>query len=101
MVLKDWVLPILIGGISAFILISILYNNDITQPFTNNGALIQLQNSNVNNSHIWAPLETNCNVNITQHNNTKNKMTSNDSPIYIDNTSDEPVFNYYPKTLIF
>ena len=65
MVLNEWVLPILIGGISAFILISILYNNDIKQTFTNNGSLIQLQNSNVNNSHIWTPIDTKCNFNIT------------------------------------
>ena len=102
MVLKDWVLPILIGGIAAFILISILYNNDIKQAFVNNGSFIQLQSSDVNNSHIWTPLENKCNVSITQHNTTKDKITLIDSPIYTNKEGDEhiPVYNYYPKTLI-
>ena len=48
MVLVDWILPLLIGIVSAYLLLSILYNNtnsNINQHFADLGALIQLETS--------------------------------------------------------
>ena len=46
MVMKDWVLPILIGIVAAIALISILYNNPtVKQAFADLGALMQLNAS--------------------------------------------------------
>ena len=43
MVMKDWILPILIGFVAAIALISILYNNTrVKQAFSDIGALMQL-----------------------------------------------------------
>ena len=135
MVFKDWILPILIGCIAAFILISILYNNNnsqnnsqnntnyLNQNFANIGALIQLQNFH-NSNKPWVPLENNCvvsnelnndnvnnnNVNTNSNNNSNNnsntpatnkqygmKITTTNSPVYSGETTNEPLYNYYPQ----
>ena len=131
MVFKDWILPILIGCIASFILISILYNNNnsqinslnntnyLNQNFANIGALIQLQNFH-NSNKPWVPLENNCvvsnelnndNVNTNNVNNNSNnnsnttatnkqygmKITTTNSPVYSGETTNEPLYNYYPQ----
>ena len=50
MFLQNWVLPILIGIVAAYLLMSILYNNysEVRQKFSDLGALIQLQTSRPN-----------------------------------------------------
>ena len=135
MVFKDWILPILIGCIASFILISILYNNNnsqinsqnntnyLNQNFANIGALIQLQNFH-NSNKPWVPLENNCivsnelnndnvnnnNVNTNSNNNSNNnsntpatnkqygmKITTTNSPVYSGETTNEPLYNYYPQ----
>ena len=124
MVFKDWILPILIGCIASFILISILYNNDnstlnnsyyLQQNFANIGALIQLQNFH-NSNKPWVPLENNCvvsnelnNDNVNTNNNSNNsnttatnkqygmKITTTNSPVYSGETTNKPLYNYYPQ----
>ena len=131
MVFKDWILPILIGCIASFILISILYNNNnsqinsqnntnyLNQNFANIGALIQLQNFH-NSNKPWVPLENNCivsnelnndnvnnnNVNTNSNNNSNTtttnkqygmKITTTNSPVYSGETTNEPLYNYYPQ----
>ena len=135
MIFKDWILPILIGCIASFILISILYNNNnsqinsqnntnyLNQNFANIGALIQLQNFH-NSNKPWVPLENNCivsnelnndnvnnnNVNTNSNNNSNNnsnttatnkqygmKITTTNSPVYSGETTNEPLYNYYPQ----
>ena len=130
MVFKDWILPILIGCIASFILISILYNNNnsqinslnntnyLNQNFANIGALIQLQNFH-NSNKPWVPLENNCvvsnelnndNVNTNNSNNSNNnsnttatnkqygmKITTTNSPVYSGETTNKPLYNYYPQ----
>ena len=127
MVFKDWILPILIGCIASFILISILYNNNnsqinsqnntnyLNQNFANIGALIQLQNFH-NSNKPWVPLENNCvvsnelnnnNVNTNNNNNNSNttatnkqygmKITTTNSPVYSGETTNKPLYNYYPQ----
>ena len=135
MVFKDWILPILIGCIASFILISILYNNNnsqinsqnntnyLNQNFANIGALIQLQNFH-NSNKPWVPLENNCvvsnelnngnvnnnNVNTNVNNNSNNnsntpatnkqygmKITTTNSPVYSGETTNKPLYNYYPQ----
>ena len=144
MVFKDWILPILIGCIASFILISILYNNNnsqinsqnntnyLNQNFANIGALIQLQNFH-NSNKLWVPLENNYivsnelnNDNVNTNNNNSNnnnnnnnnnnsnnsnnnsnttatnkqygmKITTTNSPVYSGETTNEPLYNYYPQ----
>ena len=131
MVFKDWILPILIGCIASFILISILYNNNnsqinslnntnyLNQNFANIGALIQLQNFH-NSNKPWVPLENNCivsnelnndnvntnNVNTNNNNNSNTtatnkqygmKITTTNSPVYSGETTNKPLYNYYPQ----
>jgi hypothetical protein len=57
MVLQNWILPILIGIVSAYLLLSILYNNypHIRQKFSDIGALIQLQTSRPYYYTNWVP----------------------------------------------
>jgi len=130
-VFKDWILPILIGCIASFILISILYNNNnsqinsqnntnyLNQNFANIGALIQLQNFH-NSNKPWVPLENNCvvsnelnndnvntnNVNTNSNNNSNTtatnkqygmKITTTNSPVYSGETTNKPLYNYYPQ----
>jgi len=130
MVFKDWILPILIGCIASFILISILYNNNnsqinslnntnyLNQNFANIGALIQLQTFH-NSNKPWVPLENNCvvsnelnNNNVNTNNNSNNnsnsnttatnkqygmKITTTNSPVYSGETTNKPLYNYYPQ----
>jgi len=101
MVFKDWVLPILIGSIAAFILISILYTNntniDKIQNFTDIRNLIQLQKFNTKK---WLPLEQQACIITNNNNNHNNTITTFDSPLNTDETLDEPIYNYYPQTPI-
>ena len=57
MFLQNWVLPILIGIVAAYLLMSILYNNypEVRQKFSDLGALIQLQTSRPNYYVNWVP----------------------------------------------
>lgn len=118
MFFKNWILPILIGFIASVILLSILYNNKnatnntipkyLTQHFANIGALMQLQNFN-NSTNPWQPLVNVCNTNVntdintninTNDTNTNRyglKITTIDSPVYTGETTNEPIYNYYPK----
>ena len=84
MVMKDWVLPILLGIVAAIALMSILYNNPrVKQAFADIGALMQL---NADKPYVIPvvydkQLDMNMNMNM-------NNESSYDSNIY----------NYYPKT---
>ena len=57
MVLQNWIFPLLIGIVSAYLLLSILYNNypHIRQKFSDLGALIQLQTSRPYYYTNWVP----------------------------------------------
>ena len=57
MVLQNWILPFLIGVVSAYLLMSILYFNSPTfrQNFSDLGALIQLQTSSPYYYTNWIP----------------------------------------------
>jgi len=57
MVLQNWILPFLIGIVSAYLLMSILYYNSPTfrQNFSDLGALIQLQTSRPVYYANWVP----------------------------------------------
>jgi len=57
MVLDNFILPLLIGIIAAYLLMSILYNNypEVRQKFSDLGALIQLQTSRPNYYVNWVP----------------------------------------------
>ena len=57
MVLQNWILPFLIGVVSAYLLMSILYFNSPTfrQNFSDLGALIQLQTSRPAYYANWVP----------------------------------------------
>ena len=57
MVLQNWILPFLIGVVSAYLLMSILYFNSPTfrQNFSDLGALIQLQTSRPVYYANWVP----------------------------------------------
>ena len=116
MVFTDWILPILIGFIGSIILLSILYNNKstttntaskyLTQHFANIGALIQLQNFN-NSINPWQPLVNVCNTtksnsNSNNSNNSNSnkygmKITTTNSPVYPGESTNEPIYNYYPQ----
>ena len=101
MVLKDWVLPILIGIVAAFALISILYNNSkVKQAFADIGALIQLQASSIPNTPIWMPLDSTCKMDTPTNKNILQKITTINSPLYTDDSKGIPIYNYYPQTPI-
>ena len=57
MPLQSWILPFLIGLISTYLLMSILYNNypQIQNKFADLGALIQLQTSSPYYYTNWIP----------------------------------------------
>ena len=57
MVLQNWILPLLIGIVAAYLLLSILYNNspELRQKFSDLGALIQLQTSKPVYYANWIP----------------------------------------------
>ena len=57
MVLQNWILPFLIGIVSAYLLLSILYYNspELRQKFSDLGALIQLQTSRPYIYTNWIP----------------------------------------------
>jgi len=99
MVLKDLVLPILIGIVAAFALISILYNNSkVKQAFADIGALIQLQGSSIHNTPIWMPLDSTCKMDTPTNKNILQKITTINSPLYTDDSKDKSIYNYYPQT---
>ena len=100
MVLKDLVLPILIGIVAAFVIMSILYNNpNVKNAFADVGALIQLQDSSMYNTPIWMPLDSNCKMDTT-NTTILQKITNTNSPIYTDDSKGKPIYNYYPQTPI-
>lgn len=115
MVIKCWILPILIGIVAAIALISILWNNPkIKAYFSNIDGFTQDTTSNLGEFEvpIWKPLPYNQNETIEipeneyiEHkkqcdsknlDNTKLKITSIDSPLYIG-SNEGPVYNYYPE----
>ena len=104
MVLKDWVLPILIGIVASIALISILYNNTkVKQAFADIGALIQLQASSIHNTYttpIWMPLDSTCKMDTPTNKNILQKITTINSPLYTDDSKDKSIYNYYPQTPI-
>lgn len=108
MVLTNLVLPILIGIVAAIALISILYNNpQLKQAFADISAFIQLQDTSIPNKYttpIWMPLDSTCNLDTNMRMDTnKNilqKITTINSPLYTDEPKGQPIYNYYPKTLI-
>ena len=116
MVMKNWILPILIGIVAAIALISILYNNPTVKSyFLDVVGLIQSKESNLGfyEPKIWKPIPYNQNETIDipeneyiEHkktcgtknlDNTNLKITSMDSPLYIGKNKDIPIYNYYPK----
>lgn len=108
MVLTNLVLPILIGVVAAIALISILYNNlQLKQAFADISALIQLQDTSIPNKYttpIWMPLDSTCkmetNLKMDKNKNILQKITTINSPLYIDEHKSQPIYNYYPKTPI-
>lgn len=112
MVIKNWVLPILIGLVAAIALISILYNNPkVKAYFTDVGVMTQLQSdqlvqlnpNNHNTNMILFPINNSYNDNKKISNSGKinnastNKMTTINSPLYTGENIGEPIYNYYPK----
>jgi hypothetical protein len=114
MIIKCWILPILIGIVAAIALISILWNNPkIKAYFTNIDGFTQDTTSNLGEFEVplWKPIPYNQNETIeipeneySEHkkncdsknlDNTKLKITSIDSPLYMGNKY--PVYNYYPE----
>jgi hypothetical protein len=90
MVLYSWILPILIGVIATWLLLSILYENPrVKQAFSDLGALIQLQTSRpVYYGVGWMPVDTGNGAPLPLI--TQGPITEIGNP--------NPVFNYYPKT---
>lgn len=98
MVLVDWILPLLIGIVSAFLLLSILYNNSpqLRQCFADLGALIQLETSRpVYYGAGWVPVDSNVQIPNTQP---TGNITNIDSPFFPQGSSIPPIYNYYPQT---
>ena len=105
MFIQDLILPILIGIVASFALISILYNNKkVKQAFTDIAALMQLQASTIPNTPIWMPLDSTCkmdtNMNMNMNTNILQKITNINSPLYTDDSKDKSIYNYYPQTPI-
>jgi hypothetical protein len=94
--ISEWILPLLIGIVAAYLLLSILYNNNILkQKFADLGALIQLQTSRpVYYGLGWVPNNWNGTVDLPP---SSQAITAVDSPLYPD-TVTPPIFNYYPQT---
>lgn len=90
MALSSWVLPVLIGIIATWLLLSILYENPrVKQAFSDLGALIQLQTSRPVYYNIgWVPVDTSNGAPLPLI--TQGPITEIGNP--------NPVFNYYPKT---
>ena len=99
MALTRWILPILIGIVSAVLLLSILYNDPyIKSKFADLGALIQLETSRPAYYGLgWVPVDSNYQLPPTP---ATGNITSVDSPLYSDGSLSYPVYNYYPQTLL-
>ena len=99
MVLKDWILPTLIGIVAAFLLLAILYNDPyIKSKFSDLGALIQLETSRPAYYGLgWVPVNGDYQLPPTP---ATGNITSVDSPLYADGPLAYPVYNYYPQTLL-
>jgi hypothetical protein len=96
MALQSWILPILIGLISAVLLLAILYKDDfLKQTFSDLGALIQLQTSRPYYYGLgYVPVNYNAPV---PPNPSQGQITNTDSPLWVDTGVSYPVYNYYPK----
>jgi len=98
MVLIDWILPLLIGIVAAFLLLSILYNNSprLRQHFADLGALIQLETSKpVYYGARWIPVDSDVQIPTQQ---ASGNITNMDSPFFPQGSSILPIYNYYPQT---
>ena len=97
MALQNWVLPILIGIVSAVVLLAILCNDPyIKSKFSDLGALIQLETSRpVYYGINWIPLNNSTQLPLVPP---TNNITSFNSPNYIDGINSQPIYNYFPKT---
>jgi hypothetical protein len=96
--LTDWILPILIGLVAAYLLLLILYNNQtIKQKFADLGALIQLQTSRPAYYGLgWVPVNWTDKVQLPP---SSQSITTVDSPMY-PGVAAAPIYNYYPATPI-
>ena len=97
MELQLWILPILIGLISAILLLSILFNDK--QNFADLGTLIQLQTSRPYYYTLeWMPINYNVKV---SSNPTQGQITNTSSPLWmngingLDSKVSYPIYNYY------
>ena len=98
MVLIDWILPLLIGLVAAFLLLSILYNNspELRQHFSDLGALIQLETSRpAYYGAGWVPVDYNVQIPIQQP---IENITNMDSPFFPKDVTIPRIYNYYPQT---
>jgi hypothetical protein len=97
MAFKSLVLPILIGVVAAVLLLTILYNDPyIKSKFSDLGALIQLETSRPAYYGInWSPINGNNQLPLIP---TNEHITSVNSPLYVDDQANYPVYNYYPQS---
>ena len=91
MFLQNWVLPLLIGLVSTYLLMSILYNNYpiLRQKFSDLGALIQLQTSRpVYYVDLIPQNQSNYNIDGSNTTNNSNSLSNN---LSIPNNSNIPI----------
>lgn len=103
MVVRNWILPILIGIVAAIALISILYNNPrVKAYFTDVGNMLNLDISKLDShtTRIWRPIENICTQKELNNSLKKNNsiiITNVDSPVYNGEYKGQPIYNYFPK----
>jgi len=97
MFFENWILPLLIGIIAAFMLMNIVYNNPkLKQTFSDLGAFIQLQTSRPYYNGIgWVPVNYDY---VLPQSPPLERITSVDSPLYPEGSLVPPVYNYFPET---
>jgi hypothetical protein len=99
MALSSWVLPTLIGIVSAVLLLTILFNDPyIKSKFSDLGALIQLETSRpVYYGMGWVP-NNNFASNQLPPPVAQGNITTFNSPLYTGNPVSFPIYNYFPQT---
>ena len=94
MTIQSWVLPILIGFIAAFLLIAILFKDNLKQRFSDLGALIQLQTSRPYYGLGYVPINYDATI---PPGAVQGQITNTDSPVWVDSGVPYPIYNWYPK----
>ena len=96
MPLQSWILPTLIGFISAILLVAILFKDNLSrQTFSDLGGLIQLQTSRpFYYGFKWVPNNYNQAV---PRGAIQGQISRVDSPNWVDSGVPYSVYNYYPK----